>query len=433
MGRDGRPFRLIVSKEPCVEPAIAPSTDRRAVAALISRLRTAQGQRDPYPYYAELQAMGDIIPAPWGGHLITSFGLADQILRSRDWHVPDARWRASQGEATRWSAASSREMSKTLPALNPPDHTRVRRVTGSRLDRRSLEGLRHSVTDITNGLLDRFAEHLTGGEADFVPLVAEELPVITIGRWLGLPPADYPLLRELTHDQVFAQELLPSASQLALSDAATAQLRDYFTTLVRERRATPGTDPVSAWIRAWDETEPDQDAADEAVYHTSLFVLLAALETTSTLLATTVRLLLEHPRQWGWLRGHPEQVPAAVEEALRYDAPTHIVSRIARKDLTTAGVDIRADQMVHLMIGAANRDPAHHLAPDTFDVRRKAAHLSFSGGIHYCLGAPLARLEATTLLTALLERFPALSLAREPQWAPRVAFRRMLTLPVALP
>jgi cytochrome P450 len=433
MGRDGRPFRLIVSKEPCVEPAIAPSTDRRAVAALISRLRTAQGQRDPYPYYAELQAMGDIIPAPWGGHLITSFGLADQILRSRDWHVPDARWRASQGEATRWSAASSREMSKTLPALNPPDHTRVRRVTGSRLDRRSLEGLRHSVTDITNGLLDRFAEHLTGGEADFVPLVAEELPVITIGRWLGLPPADYPLLRELTHDQVFAQELLPSASQLALSDAATAQLRDYFTTLVRERRATPGTDPVSAWIRAWDETEPDQDAADEAVYHTSLFVLLAALETTSTLLATTVRLLLEHPRQWGWLRGHPEQVPAAVEEALRYDAPTHVVSRIARKDLTTAGVDIRADQMVHLMIGAANRDPAHHLAPDTFDVRRKAAHLSFSGGIHYCLGAPLARLEATTLLTALLERFPALSLAREPQWAPRVAFRRMLTLPVALP
>lgn len=416
-----------------MESAIAPSTDRRAVAALISRLRTAAGQRDPYPYYAELRAMGDIIPAPWGGHLITSFGLADRLLRSRDWHVPDARWRASQGEATRWSAASSQEMSKTLPALNPPDHTRVRRVTGSRLDRRSLERLRYPVADITNGLLDRFAEHLTGGEADFVALVAEELPVITIGRWLGLPPADYPLLRELTHDQVFAQELLPSASQLALSDAATAQLRDYFTALVRERRATPGADPVSAWIRAWDETEPDQDAADEAVYHTTLFVLLAALETTSTLLATTIRLLLEHPRQWGWLRGHPEQVPAAVEEALRYDAPTHIVSRIARKDLTVAGVDIRADQMVHLMIGAANRDPAHHLAPDIFDVRRKAAHLSFSGGIHYCLGAPLARLEATTLLTALLERFPALSLAREPQWAPRVAFRRMLTLPVALP
>ncbi|MCI0384157.1 cytochrome P450 [Streptomyces sp. CNQ085] len=414
-------------------PAIAPSADRRSVAARISRLRTAAGQKNPYPHYAELRAMGDIVPAPWGGHLITSFGLADRVLRSKDWHVPDARWRASQGEATRWSAASSREMSKTLPALNPPDHTRVRRVTSSRLDRRSLEELRRPVADITHGLLDRFAEHLTGGEADFVPLVAEELPVITIGRWLGLPAADHPLLRDLTHDQVFAQELLPSASQLALSDAATAQLRGYFTSLVRERRSSPGPDPVSAWIRAWDEIEPDREAADEAVYHTTLFVLLAALETTSTLLATTVQLLLEHPEQWEWLRGHPEQVPAAVEEALRYDAPTHVASRIARKDLTLAGVDIREDQMVHLMIGAANHDPAHCPDPDTFDIRRKAAHLSFSGGIHYCLGAPLARLEATTLLTALLERFPTLVLAREPRWAPRVAFRRMLTLPVALP
>ncbi|MGY1454326.1 cytochrome P450 [Streptomyces sp. SS8] len=413
--------------------ATAPSTDRRSTAALISRLRTAAGQRNPYPYYAELRAMGGIIPAPWGGHLVTSFDLADRILRSRDWHVPDARWRAAQGEATRWSAVSSQEMSKTLPALNPPDHTRVRRVTSGGLDRRSLEGLRRPVADITDGLVDRFAEHLTGGEADFVPLVAEELPVMTIGRWLGLLAADHPLLRDLTHDQVFAQELLPSASQLALSDAATAQLRGYFTALVRERRARPGSDPVSAWIRAWDRIEPDREAADEAVYHTTLFVLLAALETTSTLLATMVQLLLERPRQWEWLRGHPEQVPAAVEEALRYDAPTHVASRIARKDLTVAGVDIRADQMVHLMIGAANRDPAHCPDPDTFDVRRKAAHLSFSGGIHYCLGAPLARLEATTLLTALLERFPSLVLAREPQWAPRVAFRRMLTLPVALP
>lgn len=417
-----------------MEPAIARPVDRRSVTALFSRLRTAQGQADPFPYYAKLRSMGDIVPAPWGGYLVTSFDLCDRLLRSRDWLVPDARWRALQGESTRWNAASSREMSKTLPALNPPDHTRVRKATGNMFDRRALEDLRHSVAEITDDLLDRLAEHLEDGEADFNALVSEELPVITIGRWLGLPSGDHPLLRDLTHDQVFAQELLPSASQLALSDAATAQLGKYFTALVHERRARPGPDPVSAWLRVWDEIEPDREAADEAVYHITLFVLLAALETTATLLSTTVRLLLEHPDQWAWLRAHPEHVPTAVEEALRYDAPTHVISRIAGKDLTVAGVDVHADRMVHLMVGAANRDPAHHTDPDRFDVRRpRPAHLSFSGGIHYCLGAPLARLEATTLLTALLDRFPSLRMARPPQWAPRVAFRRMLTLPVAHP
>ncbi|MFH0243973.1 cytochrome P450 [Streptomyces sp. HK10] len=377
--------------------------------------------------------MGDVVPAPWGGLLVTSFDLCDRILRSRDWLVPDADWRLRQGGSTRWSAASSRMMGRTLPALNPPEHTRARRATGRVLDRGSLEALRPVIAETTGGLLDRLAGGLASGEADFGMLVSEELPVVTIGRWLGLPPSDYPLLRDLTHDQVFAQELLPSASQLALSDSATTELHAYFAALVRERRADPGPDPVSAWIRLWDEAEPDRDTADEAVCHTALFVLLAALETTSTLLSTMVRLLLDHPRQWAWLRAHPEHVPGAVEEVLRYDAPTHVISRVAAKDLTIAGTDVRADRTVHLMVGAANRDPARHTDPDVFDIRRKAAHLSFSGGIHYCLGAPLARLEATTLLTALLERFPALRPARPPEWAPRVAFRRLLTLPVALP
>ncbi|MTE21749.1 cytochrome P450 [Streptomyces sp. TRM43335] len=375
--------------------------------------------------------MGEVVPAPWGGHLVTSFELCDRLLRDRQWLVPDGAWRARQGEATRWSADSSREMSKTLPGLNPPEHTRVRRAAGNMFDRRSLEDIRLSVAEVTEGLLDRLVDRLTAdGEADFGELVSEELPVIVIGRWLGLPSADYPRLRELTHDQVFAQELLPSASQLALSDAATAELREYFTDLVRQRRRAPGDDPVSGWIRVWDGIEPDRGAADEAVYHLSLFVLLAALETTSTLLSTAVRLLLEHPGQWARLRAAPERVPAAVEEALRYDAPTHVVSRVASRDTTVAGVEVREDEMVHLMVGAANRDPAHHLDPEVFDVGRRATHLSFSGGIHYCLGAPLARLEATTLLEALLRRLPDLRLVRAPEWAPRVAFRRMLTLPV---
>lgn len=378
--------------------------------------------------------MGEVVPAPWGGHLITSFDLCDQLLRNRNWLEPDRAWRERQGAGTRWNALSAQEMSHTLPGLNAPDHTRVRRSAGNMMDRHSLEALRVSVARITEDLLDRFTDRLRDGEADFGHLVSDELPVMTVGHWLGLPAADYPLLRHLTHEQVFSQELLPSASQLARSDAATAELRQYFTELVRTRRMNPGSDPVSAWIHTWEAMETDREKADEAVYYLSLFVLLAALETTASLLSTMVYLLLEHPRQWDWLRANPEGVPAAVEEVLRYDAPTHVISRVAGVDTAIAGVEVQADQMVHLMVGAANRDPAKHVDPDEFLVSRTGStHLSFSAGVHYCLGAPLARMEAQVLLQGLLRRFPSLSLARRPVWEPRVAFRRMTTLPIALP
>ncbi|MFF9606249.1 cytochrome P450 [Streptomyces sp. NPDC014684] len=414
-----------------VEIATTPPADRRFAVSLFSRLRTAKGQANPFPIYAELRSRGGVVAAPWGGHLVTGFDLCDQVLRGREWLEPDTRWREQQGDGTRWTAPSSREMSRTLPALNPPDHTWVRRSAGM-FDRSSLEELRGTVEQITGGLLDALAERLRDGEADFNALVSEELPVATIGHWLGLPAADFPRLRDLTHDQVFTQELLPSASQLALSDAATAELRAYFTELVRDRRAHPGDDPVSRWIAVWDTMESDRDKADEAVYYLALFVLLAALETTSTLLSTTALLLLEHPRQWDRLAVSPDLVPAAVEESLRYDPPTHVISRVASRDCVLGGTEVRADDMVHLMVGAANRDPARHPDPELFNLHRKPGHLSFSGGIHYCLGAPLARLEAQTLLHQLVRRFPHLTLVRRPSWAPRVAFRRLLNLDVAL-
>ncbi|MEU7059285.1 cytochrome P450 [Streptomyces sp. NPDC046197] len=413
-----------------MEIAITPPPDRRFAVSLFSRLRTAKGQANPFPIYAELRSGGGVVAAPWGGHIVTDFDLCDRVLRSRDWLEPDARWREQQGDGTRWTAPSAREMSRTLPGLNPPEHTWVRRTAGM-FDRAELQQLRGTITRITSSLLDSLAEQLREGEADFNALVSEELPIATIGHWLGLPTADFPRLRELTHDQVFTQELLPSASQLAKSDAATAELRVYFTDLVRHRRARPGEDPVSRWITAWDAMESDRDKADEAVYFLALFVLLAALETTSTLLSTMTLLLLEHPRQWRRLTVHHDLVPSAVEESLRYDPPTHVISRVSSRDCLLGGVEIHKDEMVHLMVGAAHRDPAKHEDPELFNVHRKPAHLAFSGGVHYCLGAPLARLEAQTLLHHLVRRFPRLTLVRRPSWAPRVAFRRLLTLDVA--
>ncbi|MFG3659699.1 cytochrome P450 [Streptomyces sp. NPDC047706] len=414
-----------------VGTATASSADRRATVSLFSRLRTAEGQADPFPLYAELQARGGVSPAPWGGFLVTTFRTCDQVLRSGAWLEPDTKWREQQGERTRWSAPSSREISRTLPALNPPEHTRVRRSAGN-FDRHTIDRIGRRVSGFVDRFLDTVHERLRAGEADFAALVCEELPVATVGDWLALPSADWPLLRELTHDQVFTQELLPSASQLTRSDIAMAELRAYFLDLVRERRAHPGEDPVSRWIRTWDSMEPDQDKADEAVYFLALFVLLAALETTSTLLSTMTLHLVEQPDRWDLLTERPDLVPAFVEEALRYDPPTHVISRIAASDCVLEGVEVRAGEMAHLMVGAAHRDPARFALPDLFDPHRKPAHLAFSAGIHYCLGAPLARLEAQTLLRRTLARLPRLTLVRRPARAPRVAFRRLLNLDVAL-
>ncbi|MET8945087.1 cytochrome P450 [Streptomyces sp. NPDC004542] len=408
----------------------APS-DRRTTISLFSRLRTAEGQADPFPFYTELRAQGAVSPAPWGGFLLTGFSTCDQVLRSSAWLEPDTRWREKQGARTRWSAPSSREISRTLPALNPPEHTRVRRSAGS-FDRTTIEQIGRRVGRVVDGLLGTVEERLHSGEADFAALVSEELPVATIGDWLAIPSADWPRLRELTHDQVFTQELLPNASQLARSDAAMAELRSYFLDLVRERRANPGTDPVSRWIHTWDELEPDQDKADEAVYFLALFVLLAALETTATLLSIMTLRLVEDPDRWSLLAAQPDLVPAFVEEALRFDPPTHVISRVAAEDCLLEDVEVRAGEMVHLMVGAAHRDPARFTAPEVFDPHRKPTHLAFSGGIHYCLGAPLARLEAQTLLRHTIARLPRLALVRRPAWAPRVAFRRLQNLDVTL-
>jgi cytochrome P450 len=428
---NGYVWRLISPKGAAIVVVDArPSHDRRSAVSLFSRLRTAKGQADPFPLYDELRSMGPVTPAPWGGLLVTGFDICDQVLRDRDWLEPDKRWRERQGPRTRWSALSSQEMSNTLPALNPPDHTRIRRAAGT-FGRTALQRIGRTVNRATDQLLASLSERLRHGEADFVTLVAEELPTATICDWLALPSADWPRLRELTHDQVFTQELLPTASQLALSDAATAELRAYFTDLVRQRRARPSEDPVSSWIRTWDAIEPDRDKADQAVYFLALFVLLAALETTSTLLATVALRLFEHPGRWDLIAADPSLIPAFVEETLRHDPPIHVISRVAADDRVLGGLDIRKDDMVHLMVGAAHRDPARHTNPDRFDPQRgKSEHFAFSGGIHYCLGAPLARLEAQTLLHQMVRRLPRLALAQQPSWAPRVAFRRLLNLDV---
>lgn len=408
-----------------------PVVDRRALVTLLRALKSPAGQANPFPLLAELRGMGDVVPAPWGGYFVTGFDSANQVLRGRGWLAPDFAWQERQEDAGRWGAVATQEMTKTLARLNAPEHTCQRRSLGNLFDRTTIERLTPQVEEHVRGLLDGLAGALDGGgEADFVSLVSDRLPISTIGGWLGIPAEDHDHILEITHNQVHAQELLPNRSELAVSADATAHLRKYFTQLVQERRERPGHDVLTGWIHTWDAMEPDRETADEILYRLTMFVTIASLETTATLLSSVVSLLAGDPERWATLRARPELVDDALEEVLRYDPPIAINTRVAAEETELAGVTVPKDAMVHVMYGSANHDPRRNEDPLTFDIGRRGNHLTFGGGVHYCLGAALARLEARSLLVQLLDRFPDIRVSTPATHASRMVFRRVTSLGV---
>lgn len=410
------------------------TTDRRAVISLLRRLRSPEGQANPLPLWRELRAMGDVVAAPWGGLFVTGFEECNRVLRSRTWLVPDFDWQERQPSPERWHAPATQEMTRTLSRLNAPVHTAHRRSLNNPFDRNALDALGPQVAAHVTRLLDDLDQRLrTDGEADFVTTVGEQLPVHTVGHWLGIEPEHYAPILDFTHRQVFAQELLPTRSELAVSAEATLEMRAFFTGLIQKRRARPGDDVLSRLIRHWDAEFPDDRArADQALYDLTMFVTIASLETTATLLTNAVAFLTRDHTQTEWLRRNPEHLDDAIDETLRYDPPIHLNSRIAAEDTLLAGVPVAKDTMVHVLYGAANHDPRRNENPDVFDIHRGGSHLTFGGGAHYCLGAGLARLEARLLLTQLLDRFPTLRPVGPPSYAPRMVFRRATSLKVTL-
>ncbi|MGQ4514295.1 cytochrome P450 [Streptomyces sp. DW26H14] len=365
---------------------------------------------------------------------MTSYHLCSRILADSTWGVPTAGWRAGQANR-RWTAPSSVAMGQLLPMLNPPQHTQVRRSVTPLFSRATLQDIGRPVEQMAEALVERFIERMRDGGADYVPLVSDELPIQTIGTWLRIPPRDFHYLLHLTHEQACTQELFPSPSELDRADRATRELHDYFWSFILQCRERPGDDPVSGWLAAWDERTGDRAQSDATVHSLVLFMLLAAMETTTHLLSSVMWLLLTRPGQLDELRNRPEDIPATVEEILRYDPPIHMISRIAPADLELGGSLIREGEMVQLMVGAAQHDESQYPSPERFDPHRRTSHLAFGRGIHHCLGAPLARLEGRATLTALLRRLPAQWHTRAEHtaaWAPRFVLRRLASLHVSV-
>lgn len=427
--------------------------DRRLVVSLLRRMVSEEGRANPQPYWARMRALGDVVPAPWGAYFVTGFDVCTQVLRGRNRLVPDFAWQQRRPDPERRQAPATQEMTGALSRLHPPVHTRMRRALGNLFSRQTLRDMTPDVDEHVSGLLDDLEAELSAhGEADFVGMVSEQLPMRTVGRWLAIDPVHHQRVPSFTHRQVHAQELLPTKSQLAVSAQATPEIRDFFTRLLAERRAHLDndvvtddsgvvTDVVSDWIRYWDAQYPgDRSAADQVLYDLVMFTTIASLETTATLLTNIIWFLTQDPARTAWLREYPERVDDAIDEVLRYDPPIQLNTRVAARDTVLAGVLVHKDAMVRVLFGAANHDPRRNPEPHRFDShgpdpprsdpRRKGVHLSFGGGIHHCLGVNLARIEARRILAQVLERLPTLQPVAPPTYGTRMVFRRITSLKV---
>ncbi|MFH8533390.1 cytochrome P450 [Streptomyces tendae] len=308
--------------------------------------------------------------------------------------------------------------------MDPPDHTRIRRLVAKAFTPRQVERLRLPVRRTADQLLDALVEH---DRFDLIASYAAPLPIIVICDLLGVPPYRRPDFRAWTDALVAPDPARPERAR-----DAVAGLLAFFTGLIADKRAQPTDDLLSALIAVRDE----EDRLSENELMSLVFlILVAGYENTVHLIGNAVAALLDEPEQLAVLRADPGLMDRAVEELARYDGPAPLaIRRFPTEDIVIGGVTVPAGETVLLALAAAHRDPRHFPDPDRLDLRRDATgHLALGHGIHYCLGAPLARMETSTALTALLDRFPSLTLAvpaRELRRRPSMRSRGLATLPV---
>ncbi|MGP3999041.1 cytochrome P450 family protein [Streptomyces sp. 8N706] len=380
---------------------------------------------DPYPLYRELLAEGPVhrVRMPAGERVWMVLGY-DAVRAA----LTDPRLRNDIRHSTEFESDGGYAIGRNMLQVDPPDHTRLRALVSRQFTARRIAELRPRIERISAGLLDAMAP---SGRADLVSAYAFPLPITVICELLGVPPED----REAFHGWSSAIVAVAEADAAA---AAAGAMTAYLHGLIEEkRRVAPGEDAdlLHALVRTHDE---DGDhLTPEELLGMAFLLLVAGHETTVNLISSAVDLLLRHPGQLAALRADPGLVEGAIEETLRYEPSTQIAAyRYTAEPLTLAGTAIPQGERVVLSLAAANRDPAHFTAPERFDIHRdpaaNRAQLAFGHGIHHCLGAPLARLEAMVALPALLSRFPDLALedpTAAPDWRPSL-LRGLRTLPV---
>ncbi|WP_374772276.1 cytochrome P450 [Streptomyces sp. NBC_01310] len=396
-------------------PALLPYADPAFVA-------------DPFPLYRRLREDGPVRRVVIAGGLdawiVTRYedgleALSDPRLSSDVRDASDTRLLAQLPDTERESMLSN------MLRSDPPDHTRLRRLVSKAFTARRVAEMRPRIQSLTDQLLD---EIVPTGRADLVADFALPLPVTVISELLGVPVDDRHDFQRWTDRMIMRGAEPPDP---AVVNEAWQHMRAYVTELIRAKRAHPGDDLLSGLITARDE---EQRLTEDELIAMVFLLLAAGYVTTVNLIAGGIAMLLAHPGQLDLLRADPELLAGAIEEFLRYDGPVSPgIARFAREDVEIAGVAIPSGATVLVASAIADRDPARFPDPDRLDVTRQDnAHLAFGHGIHYCLGAPLARLEGQIAIGTALRRLPGLALAVAPdeiRWRPG-GLRGPLSLPV---
>jgi cytochrome P450 len=387
-------------------------------------------QANPYPFYDTIRAEAPITYWEQGSMwLFTRYDdittllrdkrlgrTMDHIINREERNVPPIL----EAEAPFYKLSQHSMFDK-----EPPDHTRLRSLVHKVFTPRRVENLRGRIQLIADDLLDKVVEQ---GHMDILEDFAVPLPVTVIAELLGVPETDRHLLRPWSRDIVAMFELGHTDEQSRRAVQAAVEFSDYLRALAHERRRNPGEDLISALALV--EESGDQLTEDELI-STCVLLLNAGHEATVNVIGNGMLALLKHPDQMTALLQNPALINSTVEEMLRYDTPLQLFRRWILEDLDYKGFSFKQGTEVALMFGAANRDPARFPQPHTFDITRSDnQHVSFGNGIHFCLGAPLARLELQIALGTLLRRLPNMRLSDEPQFRPAYVIRGLQALNV---
>jgi cytochrome P450 len=380
---------------------------------------------DPYPTYRRLRAEEPVHHNPLGFWVLTRYDDVMATLRdARAVKEPIAAFVAAR------YGAPVPAVGLSMLDRDPPDHTRLRGLVSKAFTPKIVEQLRPDVQAIVDALLDRVEG---AGSMDLIEQFAYPIPVTVICRMLGVPVEDHERFKQWSLDIARGLDaiMLPPDSEVARRSLASRHaIADYFRELIAARRARPRADLLSSLIAA---EEAGDRLSEQELLATCILLLIAGHETTVNLIGNGTLALLRHPDQLKLLREQPGRIVGAVEELLRFDGPVQRTARIPGEDITIRGRTIPKGDLVMPFIGAADRDPAQFADPDRLDITRTDnRHVAFGLGIHFCLGAPLARVEGQIAINTLLRRRPRLALATErPVFRPSVTLRGLQSLPVS--
>ena len=379
--------------------------------------------QDPYPYYNKMREKRPVhYSLALKGWWVTSFDLVQEVLRDKRFGA-DIRHYPKRVERIRKQIAHDPDRlesfeNPSMLSLDPPDHSRIRRLAQKGFLHKFIQSLEPRIDAIVDNCL-RTVDN--DSSFDVVEVLAKPLPATVIAEMMGLPEADHAQFQTWSEDLIDATGT-NDIEKLEKGNRASKQLINYFREIIKTKRGQSGDDLIIQLIKA--EEEGDK-LTEQELYNTCLLVLVAGHETTTRLISNGLFQLLKLPEVWQQLRDNPDLIPAAVEEMLRFEPPVQATQRFAREDMDFHGHQFKKGDIIFLSIAGGNRDPSVNDDPDSFNINRKEVNqVSFGYGIHLCIGASLARMEARVAFEKLLHKFPQLELVdQQPHWGKNPFFR----------